>query len=99
MQIPKTFKLGGKKYTVHMVDKMPGRGHMGMVNHTIGEVTIAISSNLTDRSFKQEEISDTFWHEVTHAILKDMGHKLWNNERFVTLFANKLNEVVLTAKL
>lgn len=99
MQIPKSFKLGNRQYTVHFTQAMPGRGHMGEVDYALRKVTIARTSNMTGRSFKSEEIDDTFWHEVTHAILKDMGHKLWDNERFVTRFAQRLTEVINTAKL
>lgn len=28
------------------------------------------------RDYSDIEISDTFWHEVTHAILDDMNHEL-----------------------
>ncbi len=99
MQIPKEFKISGKRYTVNFVRHTQPLGTMGDIVYTTRRVTIATHSGLNDRSFKQEEIDDTFWHEVTHAILKDMGHSLWNNERFVTRFANRLTEVVNTAKL
>lgn len=99
MHIPKSFKLGSQPYKVRFTPVMPGRGHMGAVDYNLRQITIARTSNLTGRSFKSEEIDDTFWHEVTHAILKDMGHKLWDNERFVTRFARRLTEVVNTAKL
>lgn len=99
MHIPKSFKLSSQPYTVHFTPVMPGLGHMGEVDYNLRQITIARTSNLTGRSFKSEEIDDTFWHEVTHAILKDMGHKLWDNERFVTRFARRLTEVVNTAKL
>lgn len=99
MQIPQSFKLGNRLYNVHFTQAMPGRGHMGEVDYVKRQVTIARTSNVTGRSFKTEEIDDTFWHEVTHAILKDMGHKLWDNERFVTNFSRRLTEVINTAKL
>ena len=99
MQIPKTFSLSNRQYKVQIVPTMPGRGHMGEVDYVMRTVTLATTSNMTGRSFKTEEIDDTFWHEVTHAILRDMGHKLWSNERFVTRFARRLTEVVNTAKL
>ena len=99
MQTPKTFQLSNKTFTVRVVDTMPCRGHMGEVDHDKRVVTIATTSNLTGRSFKTEEVSDTFWHEVTHAILQDMNHRLWNNEKFVTRFANRLNEVINTAEI
>ena len=31
------------------------------------------------RDYSDIEISDTFWHEVTHAILDDMNHELCLN--------------------
>lgn len=99
MQIPKEFKLSNKRYTVDFVRHTHPRGTMGEVVYGLRKISIATNSGLDDRSFKQEELADTFWHEVTHAILKDMGHSLWNNERFVTRFANRLTEVVNTAKL
>lgn len=99
MHIPKSFKLSNKPYNVRIVPTMPGHGHMGMVDYNVRSVTIATNSNVSGRSFKSEEVDDTFWHEVTHAILRDMGHKLWSNERFVTRFANRLTEVINTAKL
>lgn len=99
MHIPKSFKLSNQPYKVRFTQAMPGQGHMGEVDYTLRQITIAHNSNLTGRAFKSEEIDDTFWHEVTHAILRDMGHRLWSNERFVTRFARRLTEVVNTAKL
>jgi len=43
--------------------------------------------------------AETFWHETVHAILYDMEHKLWRNEKFVTEFSKRLNQVIHTAKL
>jgi hypothetical protein len=97
--IPKKFTLGSRTYTVQMVRHTAPKGTMGKVYYDLGRIEIATNSGRNDRSFKQEEIDDTFWHEVTHAILRDMGHKLWNNERFVTDFANRLTQVVNTSKL
>lgn len=99
MQIPQTFKLGNQTYRVHFTQTMPTRGHMGEIDYVKRSITIARNSSVDGRSFKTEEMDDTFWHEVTHAILRDMGHKLWSNERFVTRFARRLTEVVNTAKL
>lgn len=99
MLIPKKFKLGSHTYTIRMVRHTEPKGTMGKVYYDLGCIEIATNSGRNDRSFKQEEIDDTFWHEVTHAILRDMGHKLWNNERFVTDFANRLTQVVNTSKL
>jgi len=99
MQIPKSFKLGKSAYTVELVRHTQPRGTMGTVYYDLRRIEIATNSGRTDRSFKSEEIADTFWHEVTHAILRDMKHKLWSDEKFVTAFANRLTQVVTTAKL
>jgi len=99
VQIPKEFKLGKKTYTVSLVRHTAPRGTMGKVHYEAGIVHVATNSSISDRSFKTEEVADTFWHEVTHAILRDMGHRQWNDEKFVTAFANRLTQVITTAKL
>lgn len=99
MQIPKKFKIGDKEFTVRVVDKMARPGRMGSVDHIAKQVTLGSKSTLTGRSFRTEEVSDTFWHEVTHAILYDMGHPLWDNEKFVTDFSSRLNNAINTAQL
>lgn len=99
MQIPKQFKLGSKTYSVELVHNTRPKGTMGTIYYDLCRVEIATNSGLTDRSFKQEEMADTFWHEVTHAILRDMKHKQWNDEKFVTAFSNRLTQIITTAKL
>jgi len=41
---------------------------------------------------------DTFWHELTHAILYEMGHPLRKDEDFVTKFSGLLNTAILSAE-
>lgn len=99
MQIPTKFRLGDKTYEVALVRHTKPKGTMGTIYYDLCRVEIATNSGRTDRSFKHEEIADTFWHEVTHAILRDMKHRQWNDEKFVTAFANRLTQVITTAKL
>ena len=40
-----------------------------------------------------------FYHELTHAILEDMGHKLYNNEPFVVDFSKRLHEAIQTSEV
>jgi hypothetical protein len=96
MLIPKKIKVGLKWYAVEMLDTMPSKGKMGRVFFTSKLIQIGLRSN---RTFKPAEISDTFWHELTHAILHDMEHPLWKNERFVSGFAERLNRAVNSARL
>jgi Zn-dependent peptidase ImmA (M78 family) len=41
---------------------------------------------------------NTFWHELTHAILHEMGHELSRDEAFVTEFADKLSGAIDSAR-
>ena len=99
MIIPKKVKVGRTNYQIHKVTKMNKVGAMGEIDYDTKEITIASrSSRNSHRKFSKKEISDTFWHEITHAILKDMNSKLHVNESFVTKFANRLTTVISTAK-
>jgi hypothetical protein len=62
--------------------------------------TITIAKGNPDRGYKYTagERSNTFWHELTHAILYDMGNELTHNEKFVTAFADRLDQAIKTAK-
>lgn len=99
MHIPKSLKINKRTFKVQLLRTMQRRGTMGQTDHTRRLISVATNSNLDGRSFKTEEISDTFWHELTHAILYEMDHPLWNNERFVSKFSSYLDEAIRTAKL
>lgn len=99
MLIPKKLRVGRKWYDVEMLDTMPTKGKMGRVFFTSQLIQIGLRSNRTGRTFKPAEISDTFWHELTHAILHDMEHPLCRNERFVSGFSERLNRAVNSARL
>jgi predicted heme/steroid binding protein len=70
---------------------------MGRVDYDAKTIELAMYDN-KGNTFEQSEVDDTFWHELTHAILYDMGHDLSSNERFVTAFANRLCDAVNSAK-
>ena len=99
MLIPKSFKLGKRTYTVQVLPTMSRRGVMGSTYFESARILIGKRSKITGVAYKQEDINDTFWHELTHAILNDMGSTLERDEAFVTQFANRLNQAVSTAKL
>lgn len=99
MMIPKSFELGQRTYTVQVLPTMSKRGVMGATYFESARILIGKRSKITGAAYKQEDVSDTFWHELTHAILNDMGSNLQRDEPFVTAFANRLNQAVSTAKL
>lgn len=98
MKIPKQIKIGKNKYTVHQVKHMNKKGIMGAVNYDAKVIFLATHSNLRNVRFKSEELYDTFWHELTHAILRDMGSNLEANEKFVAGFSERLTNAILSAR-
>lgn len=95
---PKTMQIGNHKYRIQTVTFMPRKGVMGTVQYDLGTIQLASHSNTTTKPYSKEQRQETFWHEVTHAILHDMGHKLHTNERFVTDFASRLSKAITSAK-
>ena len=98
MKIPTRMKIGKKNYTVYKVKHMDEKGIMGAVNYDAGAIFLATHSNVRGVRFKREEVADTFWHETTHAILKDMGSKLEADEKFVTAFSERLTQAIISAR-
>ena len=99
MMIPKRFELGDRTYTVRMLPTMNKHGVMGATYFQAARIEIGKKSKRTGVAYRQEEVNETFWHELTHAILNDMGSSLDRDEEFVTQFASRLAQAVSTAKL
>ena len=98
MNLPRKIKVGDRWYSVEIVETMQRRAQMGCVYYGPGTIELALKSNTTNKPYSKSEISDTFWHELTHAILYDMGSTLYKNEEFVTRFANRLSRAITSAK-
>jgi hypothetical protein len=90
MQIPSEFKLGRKKYSVALVSNLPKRVK-GRVYPTQGMIQLSAAYSGV--------AAETFWHEVTHAILHDMGDTRWKDEKFVTEFSRRVYQVIKTAEV
>lgn len=94
MPIPIKIKVGEKWYKIEKVEVIAGcKGDV-----TYDDKTIRIASRSANYAYTADEQINTFWHEVTHTILHDMGSKLEADELFVTAFANRLHNVVKSAK-
>lgn len=96
MMIPKSFKVGHLRYRVQLHMTIPNRD-FGHIFYDHGLVRLATHIKGVPRH--PAALSETFWHETTHAILHDMRHALAGNEAFVTDFSQRLNQVVHTARL
>lgn len=98
MQIPKSFKVGAAHYTVTLKPAI-GNSDWGRCWVDTHRIEIATTSKRKPRPTDGPTgINVTFWHEVTHAILSDMGNALYRDEAFVTAFAKKLGQVIETAE-
>ena len=96
MQLPTAIKLGSTRYTV---EPIPGTIKPGCLGHISYDAkTIMVSTHKNARMRSDSAIAQTFWHEVTHGILKDMGHRLESNEEFVDQFSRRLSDAIRSAK-
>ena len=98
MQIPKQITVGKKTYAVERPKIIQDPPSYGRISFTMNRIQIAQGDSHGNK-FDKDDLANTFWHELTHAILYDMGHDLCANERFVTAFANRLSDAVNSAKL
>jgi hypothetical protein len=96
MQIPNSFKIKRKKY---IVKGGQPRSFLRGETHHDKRVIKVFDDDKFGMPFTEHERGETFIHELTHAVLFDMKHPLWNNEHFVTDFAKLFYEAIRTAKL
>lgn len=97
MIIPYAFKIRHHDYTVAQCTRNHKYDKCGYFFSVARHIDVYTHQAGVQR--KPEQISETFWHEVTHAILHDMEHPLWKDEKFVTAFSKRLNQVINTARL
>lgn len=98
MKIPKKIKVGKQWYDVDTVKHMHKKGAVGATWYNEKVIEVATHSNTRGVRFKKEDVYDTFWHEMTHAILKDMGSKIEADEEFVTAFSERLTKAIISAR-
>ena len=99
MKIPKQVTIGKTKIKIDqpvslMVRGTPCHGCFDRADNSIDVAKKDVRGNRYDK----DERSETFWHELTHAILHDMKNQLSYNEKFVTAFSQRLDQAIKTAK-
>ena len=97
MKLPKKVRVNRTEYYVSS-HRAPAKRDLGMVQY--GNKAILIYDTGPDgRQRSQATIDETFWHELTHAILWETGeHKLARSEEFVVKFSKALHEAISTAR-
>jgi predicted SprT family Zn-dependent metalloprotease len=97
--IPRKMRVGNKQYSVEIVEAMLEKKRMGHVHYPTQTIKLGLRSNVSNKKYAENVLQETFWHEVTHAILHDMGRDTLNrDEKFVTEFAHRLAKAIRTAR-
>ena len=95
--IPSKFTVGSIDYTVSMMEKINDNEDFGYWN-CIGNIKIA--KKICGQEVSESRQKQTFWHELTHAILHQMGRTdLNDDEAFVNTFSSFLSEAVNTMEI
>lgn len=94
MKLPTRIKIGRRVYRLLAYDALGLR--RGWTRPALQQ--LSVSTHVAGRPRKPEAIAETFWHEVTHAILHDMDHPLWKDEKFVTGFSQRLAKAIDSAR-
>lgn len=94
MTLPTKITVGNTTYAIRRGSKT---GCLGHVDYDEKIISVAMRDNFGNK-LEPEEVNDTFWHELTHAVLHDMRHPLRDDEKFVTKFANRLSCAIDSAK-
>lgn len=92
-KIPSKISLGGQEAEIRNVERCDGNS-IGECHLCAGYIEIAQIFNKDARQSESSKVN-TFYHELTHAILQTMGeHELSDNEKFVCCFAGFLTDAM-----
>jgi hypothetical protein len=99
MKIPKQVTVGKTKIKIDQPVSLMVRGTPchGCFDRADNSIDVA-KQDVRGNKYGKDERSETFWHELTHAILHDMKNDLSYNEKFVTAFSQRLDQAIKTAR-
>jgi hypothetical protein len=94
--LPLEFKLGGKDYTVELVESIDDTG-LGRSYAMLGKIKLALKYQGFD--IPADQLEQTFYHELVHVILTELGEERLNsNETFVQSFSLLLHQFIKQLK-
>jgi hypothetical protein len=94
--IPRSVVVNKMRYRVHIGPPNRFKAALGYIDYTPGDIYIHSENG---KPLSEAKMQETFWHELTHAILYEMDHPLYRSEVFVTRFAQLLNKAINSAEL
>lgn len=96
--IPHSIKVGQRQYDIVQAPAQRYRYVTGYIEYTPQVIHVhTVRKNGTP--IPDDKQQETFWHELTHAVLFEMGNKLHRSEAFVTEFSKLLHQSIKSAKL
>lgn len=95
-QLPHACTVGKTRYTIRLYAAKNSPRSYGQIVYAAAHINIANAVNGTPRS--PGAVRGTFWHELTHAVLHEMGSALAQDEQFVSMFASRLHKAIETAE-
>lgn len=98
MKIPTRFKIGRRVFTVHQPRKLLDPPAFGRAMLISKEIHVAQEYPRSKFPRKDKDRFHTFWHEVMHAILHDMGSTSYKDEVFVDQLAKRIAGVIHTVE-
>ena len=90
MKIPSKIQVGGTWYDIIYQDRIEGK-LMGITNYATTTIQLAKFVDMDEVS--EESRDSTYFHELVHCILGEMGHDLNNNEEFVQTVSTFVNQI------
>lgn len=99
-RLPKSFSLGGNKFTVktvtpeQMLKLCGGTEAYGLFVPDQCAIYIMVDG----RKIKKSVVMQTFWHEFSHALLWSMSHKDYANEKVVDHMGHMLKQLYDTVE-
>lgn len=94
--IPKFFYIFGEKIKISIIKQIKRGTAYGVWFES--ENKIQLAKTVFQKSLNEEQIEQTYFHEVTHVILDSIGEPtLSENEVFVDKFSKALYQVLKTS--
>lgn len=97
MELPSHVKVGSNWYRFWYSPQPPRTVCYGRVHYALRTVSV-YTAKTSGAPFKPQDVRETFWHELTHAILYEMKSDLHRDEKFVTKFSRLLSKAVDSAR-
>lgn len=83
-------RIGSTKYKVNLCKDIAGEYEEGVNQLRMGGMCTFDSSIDILKGLDNQSLKQTLLHEVTHAMLYEMGDENWNNEGYVNALSKQI---------